>query len=130
MMGWMVKEEKESGLSSMFNGAASGFFVGAAISVATFFIFGYLDNFVFDALFIPDLHNADNPIAQALIGFMQDNFSWMHDISGLTGETGILQWDYFQNMLEPYMPASGEAIASTFSEGLSTDDLMGMIDGL
>ncbi len=90
----------QGSLSEGFN-IASGI-KWAVIGLASFAVFGYVDNFIFDPLFFDPIHDSINPTSQAFKAFLMDKFGWLHDLSGLTGDWGLLQMDWAQSILEPY----------------------------
>lgn len=60
---------------------------------------------VLDPIFFPAVHAAlTNPTMSAYMAFMQDSFSWVTDALGFTGNGGLLNTEFAQNILEPYMP--------------------------
>jgi|GEM_PF-2058012 len=109
-------------MSKEFNEAAK--FVGkAAFMVGGFIIGGYFGSLIFDPFFFPIIHDPTNSVAQALVGFLQDNFSFVHEWIGLTGDGGLLQTPFFEEALAPYMPVSGGEVMQAIPEGLSLDTL-------
>ncbi len=95
------KSAVSNSLSSDFNSASSGI-EWAAIGLAGFFVFGYVDNFFFDPLFFDVIHDPTNATSQAFKAFLNDWFGWTHELFGLKGDSGLLQMDWAQDILEPY----------------------------
>ncbi len=91
---------QQGSLSSGFN-IASGI-KWAVVGLASFAVFGYVDNFIFDPFFFDSIHDTSNATSQAFKALLTDNFGWLHDLSGLTGDWGLLQMDWAQAILEPY----------------------------
>ncbi len=95
-----AKMDNQNSMSDGFN-IASGI-KWATLGLASFFVFGYVDNFFFDPLFFDAIHNPTNDTAQAFKAFLNDNFGWTHDLFGLTGDGGLLNMGWAQDILKPY----------------------------
>lgn len=105
----------------------SGVLTTAFTAAASFVIGGYIGGLIFDPIFFPVIHDITNQNAQALIGFFKDHGGdWLHEKIGLIGSGGFLNMPFFQEILQPYFPASIGQIQNTFPEGLSLDSLMNM----
>lgn len=104
----------------------SGVLTTAFTAAAGFVAGGYLGSLVFDPLFFPIIHDTTNATAQALIGYLSDSFGFLHEWMGLKGSGGFLNMPFFQDILQPYYPASIPQIQDAFPEGLSLDNLLDM----
>ena len=100
-------------LKSGFNWSSVA--VPALVSVATFCVMGYVDNAIFDVFFFDSIHASENGTATALKGFMLDNFGWIHDLTGFTGEGGLLHSWPFDDWLAPYYPAETADLTSALA---------------
>lgn len=100
------------GLTKTFT-VAAGFIVG-----------GYVGSLIFDPYFFSAIHDPNNFMAHALVDFMKDNFGFIHEFVGLTGDGGILRSDFVQNTIglgeymqdEAYTPDKLAEVASKNSD--------------
>lgn len=109
----MGDDKKEEGwLSKAFWGAAKLVTIGLVSAVAW--------QIFLDPIFFPIFHDPTNTTAQAFVSMINTTFDWIPDLIGLTGDGGLLNTEFAQGMLEPYMdqvaytPAS-ELVAQTSS---------------
>jgi hypothetical protein len=107
-------------LKSGFNWSSVA--VPALVSVATFCVMGYVDNAIFDVFFFDPIHGSENGTATALKNFMLDNFGWVHEMTGFTGDGGLLHSWPFEGMLAPYYPAETGDLTSALA-GLGGGDV-------
>jgi hypothetical protein len=119
----MAEEKSEKGwLSKAFWGAVKICTVVLAANVAW--------QLLLDPLFFTPIHDPMNETAQAFVGWVQDKFGWIPDMTGMTGNGGLLHTDFAQGVLAPYYKqvavAKPAMIHQTFSPatgGLDLDDL-------
>ena len=82
-----------------------------------------------DPIFFPIFHDTTNTTAQATISLINDYFSWIPDLIGLTGDGGLLNTEFGQAALEPYYelnaPTMPGEIKQAYPEGFSADFLLG-----
>lgn len=99
-------------LSGAFKKAA---FIGT-IGLATGFIGGIFWQLWIDPIFFPILHDTSNITAQAWVLMINETFSFVPDLLGLTGDGGFLNTDFMQARLAP----SIEALAIPDIETITT----------
>lgn len=109
-----MAEEKKGLLSRIANKAFSVETIAtvALWTVPMFFLFGYIDNAIFDPLFFDVIHAADlSPEMTQWKSAVNGALGWMHDIVGFTGDGGFLHSEFGQSALErfggPYDVAAG-----------------------
>ncbi len=111
-------ESQQSSLSDDFNFIAKGFKWAAFGFVAAVGWQVFLD-----PIFFPIFHDTTNATAQAFVSFINSSFDWIPDIVGLTGDGGLLNMDWAQNILEPhYDLISGAQAEDYMGEDIFGDD--------
>lgn len=89
-------------MSMSVKGFLTKAFIGAAFFTAGAVATGILFDPLTHALNMPFMHDPFNQNAQALIGMIQENFSFVHEWTGLKGDGGLLNMDFAQEILGPY----------------------------
>ncbi len=115
----MADENKGGLLTKIFTGAVKLATVGFVAAVAW--------QLFLDPIFFPIFHDPTNATAQAFVSLIHESFSWIPDVIGLTGDGGLLNSQFAQNMLAPHYNAlaapTGMEMAQVFDGGLSLDDI-------
>ena len=110
----MAEETKRGWLTKTFIGAAKLATIGLAAAVAW--------QIFLDPIFFPIFHDTTNVTAMAWRGMLNDYFGWIPKVVGLSGDGGLLQSEFVQNALAPYIPAStSTAIQTAQASGAATD---------
>lgn len=88
-------EKKKSGfLTKAFTYAVKFATIGIASAVAW--------QLFLDPLFFQPIHDLTNLTAQAWVAFIQDKFAWIPNLTGMTGDGGLLHTSFAQALLKPY----------------------------
>lgn len=66
-----------------------------------------------DPIFFPIFHDPTNTTAQAFVSMINSTFSWIPELIGLTGDGGLLNMDFMQSILEPFMDYTPQGMAET-----------------
>lgn len=97
----------------------------AAFGVAMLYV-GLGMGMAVEGLQLLEYHNPANIKARAFSMWMGDNFGWVNDITGLSGEGGMLA--FLDDELAPYIaelqPIPEESFDLALEEGLSADDFL------
>lgn len=64
-----------------------------------------------DPIFFPIFHDTSNITAQAFVHMIHENFSWIPEIIGLTGDGGFLNTEFMKSTLAPHIAAVSPAAA-------------------
>ncbi len=93
---------QQGSLTNTFANAAGNLAMGA-LKLATIGLASAVAWQIFlDPIFFPIFHDTTNATAQAFVQMINEIFSWIPEMIGLTGESGFLNTDFMQNMLDPY----------------------------
>lgn len=120
----MADEKKESGfLKKAFWFAVKTATVVLAANVAW--------QLLLDPLFFGPIHDPTNTTAQAFVALVKDWFGWIPDLTGMTGDGGLLHTELAQKWLAPYMekvavatPDMVNTYAATTGGTIGLDDLI------
>lgn len=95
-------------ITNLFNDFSGVNLMKFTAELAVFGIFGNFaidlagDMFIEPLLFDP-LHGNANVTMQAWKELVKEKMGWVTDWLGITGDSGLMQMDFIQNWLEPYM---------------------------
>ena len=118
----MATAEKGS-LTNVFTKVAMGALKLATIGVAAAVAW----QLFLDPLFFLPIHDPTNVTAQAWVGMINHYFGWIPELTGMTGDGGLLHTEAAQNFLAPFMKqtASPQMLSQVMpAGGLDLDSLM------
>ncbi len=116
----MAEESKKGFLRTAFVGAAKLATIGLAAAVAW--------QIFLDPIFLPIFHDTSNVTAMAWRSMLNDYFGWIPKVIGLTGDGGLLQSQFAQSALSPYVSATPAQTVNALNSasGVDVDSVLGM----
>lgn len=116
--------EAAAGSSSYKPGKLTKLFVKAAwfgVGIATGLM---IMDPISELIHFPFLHGvAGNGNAQAAMAMIQDYMGWFPEMMGWSGDGGLMNMEWMQALLEPYMAPDMTALSEVYPEGLTLEDL-------
>lgn len=120
-------DEKKGFLSRIFN--AETIIKTALITIPLVITGNIFWQVVLDPLFFPAVHGYQiHEDMFAMVEMMQQNFGWVHEMIGFSGDDGFLQTEFMQTILEPYkegFESPAEALQNNAPQVQAPDDIFG-----